>query len=100
MTLRKGIVVDTHPEDNSIDLVLADTGARLVGVQVMCQSASARTGTADLPVFPTKKNKWDVSETTDQDMIALIDYVGRNPVVVGFLFPQINQVLHVASYTC
>ncbi len=36
---------------------------------------------------------WDITKTTGQDMIAFVDYVGRNPVVTGFRFPQINQML-------
>lgn len=93
MAKRQGIVVATHPEDHSVDLVMTDTGERLTGVQVMTPSGSARTGTVDLPAVPEKKNKWDITERTDQEMIAVVDTIGRNPVVSGFLYPQINQVL-------
>lgn len=93
MSKRLAVVVDTHPEDHSVDLVMTDTGERLTGVQVMTPSGSTRTGTVDMPAVPKKKNKWDISERTDQEMIAVVDYVGRQPVVSGFLYPQINQVL-------
>lgn len=93
MALRKGIVVDTHPEDHSVDLVMADDGSRLVGVQVLAYGASARTGTTNLPNVPKRANKWDITDPTDQEIIAVVDMVGSTPVVVGFLFPQINQVL-------
>lgn len=93
MALRRGIVVATHPEDHSVDLVMADNGSRLVGVQVISQNGSTRTGSTDLPDTPVRKNKWDVTEETDQEMIALVDNVGGIPVVIGFLFPQINQML-------
>lgn len=93
MALRKGIVVATHPEDYSVDLLMVDNGERVTGVQVMSKSASGRTGSVDLPDVPERKNKWDVSEDTGQDMHAIVDYVGRTPVVTGFLFPQINQML-------
>lgn len=93
MSLRKGVVVGTHPEDHSVDLVMVDDGSRLVGVQVQTQNGSSRSGTVDLPAVPEKKNKWDITEQTDQEMLALVDYVGRNPVVTGFLYPQINQML-------
>lgn len=93
MTLRKGIVVDTHPDDHSVDLVMTDDGSRLTGVQVSTSSGSSRTGSVDLPEVPKKKNKWDITERTDQDMIALVSYSGRDPVVTGFLYPQVNQML-------
>lgn len=92
MIKRRGIVVDTHPEDNSVDLVLSD-GRRLVGVQVLAGSASARTGKIDLPEVPPKANKWDITKTDGQDIIAVVDWVdGEIPLVVGFLYPQISQM--------
>lgn len=90
---RKGIVVATHPEDHSVDLVMVDDGSRLTGVQVMTPSGSSRTGTVDMPEVPERKNKWDITKETGQDMHAIVDYVGRTPVVTGFLYPQINQML-------
>lgn len=94
MSFRLGVVVATHPEDHSVDLVMTDDGKRLSGVQVAGGAgASTRTGSIDLPHVPEKKNKWDITEQTDQEMIALVGYVGRQPVVMNFLYPQINQVL-------
>ncbi|MND16900.1 hypothetical protein D3C76_909200 [compost metagenome] len=92
MAMRKGIVVATHPEDYSVDLVMVDNGERLVGVQVMTPSGSARTGSVDLPAVPEKKDKWDITREDGQDMHAVVDYVGRTPVVTGFLYPQISQM--------
>lgn len=90
---RKGIVVATHPEDHSVDLVMVDNGERLVGVQVQVPSGSSRSGTIDMPEVPEKKDKWDITQETGQDMHAIVDYVGRVPTVTGFLYPQINQML-------
>lgn len=93
MTLRQGVVVATHPEDHSVDLVMVDNGERLIGVQVQTPSGSSRTGTVDMPEVPERKDKWDITKPTGQDMIAFVDYVGRNPIVTGFRYPQINQML-------
>lgn len=90
---RKGIVVATHPEDHSVDLVMVDNGERLIGVQVEAGSASSRSGSIDLPEAPQRKDKWDITQETDQEIHAIVDYVGRTPTVRGFLFPQINQML-------
>lgn len=98
MTLEKGIVVATHPEDHSVDIVMAADGRRLVGVPVLAgPGTSARTGVADLPDVPAKANKWDITKRDGQDMEVLVGFMGRYPVVVGFLFPQINQVLPKAG---
>lgn len=94
MALRRGYVVGTHPQDHSVDLVMVDNGARVVGVQVSVPTGSTRTGNTDLPDVPKRKNKWDISELSGQDMIALVDTMDGFPVVVGFLYPQVNQILH------
>lgn len=92
MSLRQGVVVDTHPEDNSVDLVMLDDGSRLVGVQLSAPSASTRSGRVDLPQVPAKTDKWDITQKTGQDQIAIVGFVNKNPVVLGFLLPQINQM--------
>lgn len=93
MTLALARVAATHPEDNSVDLVMVDTGARLAGVQVLSQNASSRAGSVDLPVVDEPPGgKWSM-ERTGSDMIAVVGYIGRQPVVTGFLFPQVNQML-------
>lgn len=91
--LRQGFVVEVHPDDHSVDLVMMDDGSRLVGVQVQTPNGSRRTGTVDLPEIPKRKNKWDISKKTDDDMIATVDYIGRTPIVTGFLYPQVNRML-------
>jgi hypothetical protein len=89
--MKRGIVVATHPEDHSVDLVMSD-GRRMVGVQVMTSNGSTRSGVFDMPAVPTKKNKWDISKPTGQDQIAIVDFVDGLPIVVGFLFPQVSQM--------
>lgn len=94
MSLRLGRVAAVHPEDNSVDLVMVDNGERFAGVQVLSMTASTNCGVADLPEPSTPSGgKWSLSDRTDRDMIAVVGFVGRLPVVVGFLFPQINQML-------
>lgn len=91
--MRTGIVVATHPEDHSVDLVMVDNGERLIGVQVATPGGSTRSGTVDLPAVPEKKDKWSITHETGQDMKALVGFVRGQPVVAGFLYPQINQML-------
>lgn len=93
MSMRIGYVVATHPEDHSVDLVMTDDGSRMIGVQVVTMNGSTRTGSVDMPAVPEKANKWDITRETGQDMKALVAFVGRTPVVTGFLYPQVNQML-------
>lgn len=95
MNLRKGFVVDIHPEDNSVDLFMCDDGSRLVGVQVLSHIGSARTGLVDLTEVPNVKDgddKWDITERNGQDMEAYVASVSGGWVVVGFSLPQISQM--------
>ncbi|MCW5602585.1 hypothetical protein [Nitrosomonas sp.] len=98
MMLRLGRVVAIHPEDNSVDILMTDDGARLAGVQVLASVASTRSGLVDLPI-PAQPHdedaKWDIAQATEEDVIAAVAYFDamRMPVVVGFLYPQINQIL-------
>ncbi len=89
---RQGIVVDTHPEDHSVDLVMMDDGSRLIGVQVTSQNGSTRSGSVDMPSVPEKKDKWDITQRSEQDQIALVGFVRGYPVVFGYLFPQVSQM--------
>lgn len=94
MSLELAVVVDTHPDDNSVDAVLVRNGGRLVGAQVAGMGASGRTGSIDLPEVKKTGDKWDITQRDKdgQDVIAVIGYVGNSPIVLGFLTPQISQM--------
>lgn len=84
--------MDTHPEDYSVDLVMLDDGSRIVGAQVMTMNGSARAGSVDLPYVGKKKDKWDLSERTDNEATAIVGMMRGNPVVMGFIYPQVSQM--------
>lgn len=92
MNMRQGIVVDTHPDDNAVDLFMVDNGERLVGVKVLTMGASSRTGGIDLPEITGRADKWDISEDSDNLVWAAVGYLSRQPVVTGFILPPANQV--------
>ena len=94
MFVRIGYVVETHPEDHSVDLVMADDGSRVVGAQVQTADASARSGSSGLPkITPKGGDKWDITNVPDDAMKAVVSYtMNRSPIVTGFLHPQINQM--------
>lgn len=91
--LRKGRVVARHPEDHSVDIVLYEDGARLAGVQVLCDVAGSDTGFSGMPLpgVPPSGNIWSLAEKTVREVQAVVGYLGPGlPVCLGFLFPQIN----------
>lgn len=95
MSLRLARVVAMHPEDHSIDLVMVDDGSRLAGIQVLTSSASSNSGVSDMPTpsTPASGDKWSLAERTDCDMIAVVGFFGLQPMVLGFLYPQVSQML-------
>lgn len=90
-----GQVVGIHPEANSVDLVLIKGGVRLTGVQVMSGAASGNTGMTDLamPDLAGTSDPFESGWSNTRDMIAIVGYVGHVPLVFGFLFPQVSQML-------
>lgn len=91
--MRIGIVVATHPEDGSVDLVMTDDYSRLAGVQVMTSGGNASNGASDLyaPEERSGKDKWDLSKVTPDNPIACVDFSGVMPIVAGFVRPQVGQ---------
>jgi hypothetical protein len=94
-SLRWGRVSAIHPEDYSVDLVMTDDGSRLAGVQVLTPHASTNSGANCLPQpsMPASGNVWDLTETTDRDVLAGVAFFGQYPVVLGFRYPQVCQML-------
>lgn len=94
-SLRWGRVAAIHPEDYSLDLVMTDDGSHLAGVQVLTPSGSTNTGYNDLPkpATPASGDVWDLRQTTDRDVLAGVAFFGQYPVVLGFRYPQVCQML-------
>lgn len=94
-SLRWGRVAAVHPEDYSVDLVMTDNGQPLVGVQVLSPFAGTDCGYASLPnpATPASGNKWDLTQQTSRDVMAAVAEFGPYPIVIGFRFPQICQML-------
>lgn len=94
MAIRIGIVVEAHPEDHSVDVVMTDDYSRLAGLQVMSHDGGEASGTANLfvPVPRDGDDKWSLAKRTSGNTKAVIDFSGVMPIVMGFLFPQIGQM--------
>lgn len=94
-SLRLAKVAAVHPEGHSVDLVFLDDGSRIPSVQVMSPGASTNTGVNDLPTpsLPPSGDKWDLLESKDRDLVAVVAFMKRLPIVLGFLYPQVSQML-------
>ncbi len=93
MSLKLAKVTRIVPGGHAVDLLFLDDGGRVPAVQVMSQSASTNTGLVNLP--EPSGGGWDASPalTGDRDLIAVVGFYRGLPVVQGFLFPQVCQVL-------
>lgn len=95
MTMRSGLcfgkVINTHPEAHAVDVLLLETGEQLPLVQVLCFGGTDFGGSG-LPQ-PTNPGEYDPQQTKNRDIYAVVGYVRNTPVVLGFLFPQVAQLL-------
>lgn len=93
--LRLAKVAETHPEDNSVDIVMVDDGSRYAGAICATPFAAKNSGVSNMPsVTPAGADKWDLTVASDDAQLAIVGFLGPTaPIVLGFLFPQVNQVL-------
>lgn len=94
MTL--GIVVAVYPEGNSLDVLIARTGARLANVQIACFTGSSNTGLMDLPEIglPVDDSRWDITiqGNGERYVRAIMSHVDGKPICMGILLPQLTQM--------
>ncbi len=93
--LRLARVAAVHPEDHSVDLVMVDDGSRYAGVQVLAPTAGTDAGVFDMPEPSAGGDKWSLSERRDRDILAVASMLAGAavPIVLGFLYPQVNGML-------
>lgn len=84
MTLAR--VLEVHPESHAVDVEMLQDGKRLSGVQVLSPSAGGDFGLSGLG-RPVKGDEWR------ERILAAVAFLDRVPVVVGFLYPQVSQML-------
>lgn len=88
-------VVRVDWKSSMVDLVMSSDGRAISGVRVMSHSASTNTGFTDIPkpdVTATKEFETGGSSKT-RDIIAVVAFYNGLPVVIGFLHPQVSQMM-------
>lgn len=87
-------VVAMNPGDASADILFLDNGARAAGVPIMAGAgASNRTGTVDQLAPTVGADKWAPQDSKATDITAVVGWFGNQPIIMGFLFPQVSQML-------
>lgn len=92
-------VVAVHPESHTVDVVIQSDGRRCYGVKVMTLTGSTNTGVVDLPA-PEIGSGADPGSAAlgSRELIAVVGFVcGGLPIVFGFLFPQVSQLMFEAG---
>jgi len=100
--LTLGKIYGVHPEANMVDIMLFD-GSLLTKVQVMGNHSSSRSGVVNLPLpVYEKKSMIDrqdplaMAKQNESDVFAIVGFIGGSilrPIVLGFLFPEENELL-------
>jgi len=87
-------VVAINPEHNTVDLMLIESNSWESGIDVLSLSASKRSGIVNLPL-PGKNPSGEkfIVEKSDDELMAVVGLVRGNWVVLGFLFPEVSQML-------
>jgi len=98
-SLRLAKVAAVHPAKQAVDLVFLEDGSQIAMVQCMVPEASTNTGLAGLPVpsLPPSGDKFDLTDSKDRDILAVVGFLHGLPVVLGFLHQQVTQMLFEAE---
>ncbi len=84
-------VITVHQHDQSVDVQLNYNGSRLTGVPVMSHIMSTSSGFCDL--HHPEGNDYDAPGSATRDIYAIVGWVANDPIIVGFLSHQINQMM-------
>ena len=93
MTLRLAKVTGVAPGGYSVDLLFLDDGSRVPSVQVVSPSAATDAGYNSLIAPDTGADQWSAADSNTRDLTAVVGFMQGFPVVLGFLFPQVCQML-------
>lgn len=90
--LKLAKVIRVVPGARAVDLLFLDDGSRVPAVQVMTPCGSTDSG-SNFMINPSGGGKWDAKLTGSRDVIAVVGFYRGLPVVIGFLYPQVCQML-------
>ncbi|MDP3327209.1 hypothetical protein [Parvibaculum sp.] len=94
--LRIAKVAKIHPSGHAADILFLDDNSRVPMVQIMAGAASTDSGINDLasPTVGAAGDPYDPAQTKKRDIYAIVGSIaGGTPIVLGFLYPQVCQML-------
>ena len=92
--IRLAKVVHVHPSGYSVDIMFYDDNSRASNVQCMAPcGATTNTGMVDLPKPDPVPEDWSLENSNTRDMIAVVAFFRGQALVLGFLYPQVCQML-------
>lgn len=93
-SLRFAQVTKIHPAHHTVDIVFIDDARPESGVPVITMGGSYATGISDLPI-PGATVSGDTTrlERSTRDVFAVVAYMMDRPVVLGFVLPEVCQIL-------
>lgn len=84
-------VVAAHPQSNAVDLEFLADSRRVAGVSVMTGLAGTDFGCSGV-VGPEVEGYGEENNRV-RDVYAVVGKINDHPLVLGFLFPQVSQLL-------
>lgn len=84
-------VAEVRPESHALDIVIMKDGRRFSGVQVLSHSGGGDFGHVGFGV-PTNTG-YDAKKSNKRDVYCVVGWVTGTPVIFGFLYPQVSQML-------
>lgn len=84
-------VVAVHPEANSVDIQVMRDGRRIAGVQCVGQFCGTDFGVSGM--VPPAAEGYDKAPSGTRDIMAVVAFMGTHSIVLGFLYPQVCQML-------
>ena len=96
--LRVARVLKSLPHQNAMDVIYLDSGTTAYAVPVMSHSAGYNHGVHYLPDprpkdFNGKPTDVDLGlgEPGDRDMLAVVANLMSNPIIIGFMYPEVTH---------
>jgi len=88
-------VCGVHNGANAVDLLMLRNGQAIPMVQCMCDLSGTDFGESGLvaPTVTDPNNEYDPQASGNRDIIACVGFVGKRPIVLGFVYPQVCQML-------
>lgn len=87
-------VIAVHPASRTVDLAFLDNGERVGKVPIASEHVGSDGGSWNVPDVPkpTQESSPDALVNVGRNLVVKVDYIGREPIVQGFVTPATGQM--------